>query len=139
MVKRQGHEERPDRPKPDRPLDELAKVVVDAGLKVHKALGPGLLESVYEHCLAHELQARGAPFQRQPASPAADGPAPAYGYRLDVVVAGAIVVEIVAVDAPARLHDPEVLAHLRRSGYRLALLLDFRAERFHDGVKRFVI
>lgn len=125
---------------PDRGLDELAKVVVEAGLKVHKALGGGLLESIYEHCLAHELQARGVPFQRQPAPPGThEGPAHAYGYHLDFVVADAIVVEIAAVDAPARLHGPEVLAPLRQAGYRLGLLLDFNTELFNDGVKRFVI
>lgn len=124
----------------DLSLDELEKLVVEAGLKVHKALGAGLLESVYEHLLAHELDARGVPFQRQPAPPGPhEGPARAYGYRLDFVLAKAIVVEIGAVDAPARLHEPEVLAHLRESGYRLGVLLDFNTEPFIEGVKRFVI
>jgi GxxExxY protein len=122
---------------PDGGLDELVKLVAAAALKVHKALGPGLLESVYEHCLAHELQARGVAVQRQPV--AAAGPDPAYGCRLDLVVADAIVVEIGAVDAPARLHDPEVLAGLRRSGRRLGLRLDFNTEPFSAGVQRFVI
>jgi GxxExxY protein len=136
-VKHQGHEERQEHQEPDRRLDELAKIVVDAGLKVHKTLGPGLLESVYEHCLAQELQARGVAFQRQPA--AAAGPDHGYGCRLDLVVAEAIVVEIGAVDAPARLHDPEVLARLRQSGRRLGLRLDFDAQPFSAGVQRFVI
>ena len=120
-------------------LDELADVIVEAGRKVHKTLGRGLLESIYEHSLAHELQARDVAFVRQPAPPAHDGPAHAYGYRLDFVVADVIVVEIGAVDAPACLHEPEVLEKLRRSGYLLGLLLDFNAERYSEGVKRFVL
>ena len=136
-MKHLGREGRQELQGPDRRLDELAKVVAEAGLKVHKALGPGLLESVYEHSLAHELQARGVPFQRQPA--AAAGPDHGYGCRLDLVVAEAIMVEIGAVDAPARLHDPEVLARLRQSGRRLGLRLDFDAEPFSAGVQRFVI
>jgi GxxExxY protein len=126
--------------KPDRDLDALAKIVVDAGLKVHKALGPGLLESVYEHSLAHELQARGVPFRRRPAPAVArEDRDRAYGCRLDLVVAGVIVVEIGAADAPARLHAPEALAQLRQAGCRLGLLLDFNAEPFSEGVKRFMI
>jgi GxxExxY protein len=122
---------------PDGGLDALVKIVAEAGLKVHKALGPGLVESVYEHCLAHELQARGVPVQRQPAADAR--PDHAYGRRLDLVVAEAILVEIGAVDAPARLHDPEILARLRQSGRRLGLRLDFDAQPFSAGVQRFVI
>jgi GxxExxY protein len=125
---------------PDRRLDALTKVIVAAGRKVHRALGPGLLEPAYEHCLARELDARGVAFRREAVAPVAPEDADhAYGCRLDFVVAGVIVVEIGAVDAPTRLDTPEVRAHLRRSGYRLALRLDFNAARFSQGVERFEI
>jgi GxxExxY protein len=100
-------------------VEGLARVVIDAGLKVHKALGPGLLESAYEHCLAHELNARGISLKRQLALPIIyeDLKLDA-GYRLDIVVEDAIIIEIKAVDALTRLHEAQVLTYLKLSGCR---------------------
>lgn len=113
---------------------------MDAGLKVHKTLGPGLLESVYEHCLAHELRSRGLDVQRQLALPVVyEGLALECGYRLDLLVEGSIVVEIKAVDALTRVHEAQVLTYLRLSGHRLGFLINFNVVLFKDGVKRFVI
>ncbi len=87
-------------------VDAIARQLVDAGLKVHRALGPGLLESAYEHCLAHELVLRGVPVRRQvPLHIQYEGVQLDAGYRLDLVVADAIVVEVKAVEALSRLHE----------------------------------
>jgi GxxExxY protein len=121
-------------------LENLARAVVDAGLNVHRTLGPGLLESAYEHCLAYELGTRGIPLQRQVALPIVyretvlDA-----GYRLDIVVAKSVVIEIKAVDSLTRLHEAQVLTYLRLSGYRLGFLMNFNVPMFKQGVRRFVL
>jgi GxxExxY protein len=120
-------------------LDELAKIVVDAGLKVHKTLGPGLLESVYEHCLAHELRSRGVAFQRQLALPVVyEGLTLECGYRLDLLVENSIVLEIKAVDALSRVHEAPGLTNLRLSGNTLGFLMNFNVVLFKEGVRRFI-
>ncbi len=91
-------------------VEGLARMVVDAGLQVHRTLGPGLLESAYEHCLAHELHARSVSLRRQVALPIVyQGSTLDAGYRLDIVVEDCIVVEIKAVDALTRLHEAQIL------------------------------
>jgi GxxExxY protein len=108
----QGHQE------PPAEVDALARKLIDAGLKVHRVLGPGLLESAYEHCLAHELTLRGVPVRRQVPLPIAyEGLRLDAGYRLDLVIADAIVVEVKAVDALSRLHEAQVLTYLKLSGF----------------------
>lgn len=113
--------------------------MIDAGLKVHKALGPGLLESAYEHCLAHELVSRGVSLQRQVVLPIVyEGARLDAGYRLDILIGDSIVVEVKAVDALTRLHEAQVLTYLRLSGHQLGLLMNFNVELFKHGLKRFV-
>ncbi len=113
---------------------------MDAGLSVHRALGPGLLESAYEHCLAFELQSRGLAVRRQAALPivyrdvALDA-----GYRLDLIVQDAVIVEIKAVEALSRLHEAQLITYLRLSKLRLGFLLNFNAELFKQGLRRFVL
>src|SRR5438046_767147 len=120
-------------------LDRIARAIVDAGLKVHRALGPGLLESAYEHCLAHELHARGFAVQRQAALPVIfDGLKLDVGYRLDLLVADSIVVEIKAVEALTRLHEAQILTYLKLSGCQLGFLMNFNVELYKDGVRRFL-
>jgi GxxExxY protein len=136
---RQERQGRQDRREPGALVDEIARVVVDAGLKIHKALGPGLLEAAYEQCLAHELRIRGVPFERQVALPLVyEGMKLDNGYRLDLVVAKSLVVEIKAVDALTRVHEAQLLTYLKLSGLPLGLLMNFNVERFKNGVKRFV-
>lgn len=121
-------------------VEAFGRVVVDSGLKVHRILGPGLLESAYEHCLAHELCARGIPFHRQVMLPIVyDGATLDTGYRLDLVVADAIVLEIKAVDALTRLHEAQMATYLRLSGHRLGFLMNFNVPLFKHGLKRFVL
>ena len=120
--------------------EAAARVSVDAALHVHKALGPGLLESAYEHCLAHEISRRGLAIQRQVALPIVyEGEKLDAGYRLDLVVDGAVIVEIKSVDALAPIHDAQILTYLKLSGLRVGLLMNFNVALFKQGLKRFVL
>jgi GxxExxY protein len=116
--------------------EAAARLSVDAALQVHKLLGPGLLESAYEHCLAHEISRRGVPVQRQLALPIIyEGEKLDAGYRLDLVVDGAVIIEIKSIDTLAPIHD----AHLKLSGLRVGLLMNFNVVMFKQGLKRFVL
>ena len=126
------------------PLTQLAETAarqsIDAALAVHKALGPGLLESAYEHCLAYELTSRGASVRRQVGLPIVYGDARLdAGYRLDLVVNGAVVIEIKSVDALAPIHDAQMLTYLKLSGLRIGLLMNFNVVLFKQGLKRLVL
>jgi len=121
-------------------VERLARTVVDSGLKVHRALGPGLLESAYEHCLAYELHTRGVSIARQVALPIIyEGAQLDAGYRLDLVVEELIIVEIKAVEALTRIHEAQILTYLRLSGRRVGFLMNFNVLLFKHGLKRFVL
>ena len=121
-------------------VDLVARSIVDAGLKVHKALGPGLLESAYEHCLAFELGARGLPVRRQVALPVIyEAQTLDAGYRVDLVVADAVIVEIKAVDALTRVHQAQILTYLKLSKLRLGLLMNFNVELLKHGIRRIAL
>jgi GxxExxY protein len=120
--------------------DALARAVVDSGLKVHRTLGPGLFESVYEHCLVHELGKRGLTVQRQVFLPVTyDGETLDAAYRLDVLVENTLIIEIKAIDALSRVHEAQILTYLRLSGFHIGFLMNFNAPLFKDGVRRFVL
>jgi GxxExxY protein len=126
-------------PIPER-AETAARHSVDAALQVHKALGPGLLESAYEHCLAYELLRRGVPTQRQVALPIVyNGEKLDAGYRLDLVVDGGVAIEIKSVDALAPIHEAQVLTYLKLSGLRIGLLMNFNVVLFKHGLRRFVL
>jgi len=132
--RRKGREE------PSAEVEAVARTIVDAGLKVHRALGPGLLESVYEHCLAHELAKRGLVVRKQVGLPIIyDGVALEAGYRLDLVVNDLVIVEVKAVEALTRLHEAQILTYLRLSGLPLGFLLNFNVDLFKNGIKRVVL
>ncbi len=117
----------------------LTGAIVDAGLKVHRGLGPGLLESAYEECLAFELQTRGIAFRRQVTLPVEyEGHRLDAGYRLDLVVCDAVIVEIKAAEALTRLHSAQLLTYLKLSGLKVGLLMNFNVVLFRDGLKRLV-
>jgi GxxExxY protein len=143
VFQRQGREERQERQgrgEPSASLDRLVRSVVDAGLKVHRTLGPGLFESVYEQCLAFELQSRGVRFRRQAVLPIIyEGARLEAGFRLDILVDDKIVVEIKSVDALSRLHEAQVLTYLRLSGCSIGLLMNFNTVLFKQGVRRLVM
>ncbi len=113
---------------------------MDAGFTVHKALGPGLLESAYEHCLAYELETRSVSFTRQTPLPISyKGVALDAGYRLDLVVGGLVVIEVKAVESLTRLHEAQIMTYLKLSGIRLGFLMNFNAPLFKQGIRRFAL
>ena len=119
---------------------ELTHAIIGAAIEVHKTLGPGLLESAYEECLARELSLRGLGFQRQKALPVVYKDVKLdCGYRLDFLVENRVVVELKAVEALAPIHDAIVLTYLRLSGCRIALLINFHVEALKKGLRRFVL
>lgn len=121
-------------------LEAVARKIVDSGFKVHAALGPGLLESAYEHCLAYELESRGCVIARQIALPVVyEGVKLDAGYRLDLLVAGAVVIEIKSVEALAPIHQAQLLTYLKLSGCRLGFLMNFNVPLFKQGIKRMVL
>jgi len=119
--------------------EEFTHKIIGAAIEVHRHLGPGLLESVYEDCLAKEFSLRGIPYERQKPLPTVykDLKLDA-GYRLDFLVAGRIVVELKAVEALAPIHEAVVLTYLRLSGCRVGLLINFLTPVLRDGIRRLV-
>ena len=107
-------------------VNEVSGIVVDAALKVHTALGPGLLESAYEACLLHELRNRGLRVLAQAALPVVyDGVKIDVGYRIDLLMEDAVVVELKAVEKLMLIHHAQLLSYLRLGGYKLGLLINF--------------
>jgi GxxExxY protein len=120
-------------------INELSSQVIGAAIEVHKTLGPGLLESVYEECLCSEFDLRKVPFQRQKVLPLAyKGKELNCGYRLDVVVDGRIIVELKCVEKVEEIHKAQLLTYLKLSGISLGLLLNFNVPIMRDGIMRLV-
>jgi GxxExxY protein len=118
-------------------VERLCAIIVDSGLKVHRALGPGLLESAYEHCLAYELTSRGVLLARQVPLPIVyEATRLDAAYRMDIVVDDAVVIEIKAFEALTRLHEAQVLTYLKLSRKRVGFLMNFNVELFKDGLRR---
>jgi GxxExxY protein len=121
-------------------LNRLAKTTVDAAFKVHSTLGPGLLERVYEVCLAYELRKRGLAAERQVDLPVwYDGVELDAGMRIDLMVGGTLVVELKAVEMTLPVHQAQVLTYLKLTGCRLGLLINFNAPLIRDGIQRFAL
>ena len=136
----EGHEGHEGRLSLPGHLEAIGHAVVDSGLSVHRALGPGLLESAYQHCLVHELESRGLGVRREVGLPVLyKGVALDVGYRLDLVVEDAVIVEIKAVEALSRLHEAQLITYLKLSKLRLGYLINFNAELFKQGLKRLVL
>ncbi len=113
--------------------------VVDAAMKVHSALGPGLLESAYEACLAHELRRRGSVVEVQRPLPITyDKVQLDIGYRLDLLVDDAVIVELKTAARFRPVHEAQLLSYLRLSGYKVGLLINFNVPRLRSGIKRMV-
>jgi GxxExxY protein len=121
-------------------LNALTSGVIGAALTVHRELGPGLLESAYEACLAFELLERGLEFERQKPLPLIyRGCSLDCGYRLDLLVEKAVIVEIKAIDGLGPIHTAQVLSYLRLSGCRVGLLINFNVKWLvRQGIKRLV-
>jgi len=119
--------------------NELAKIVFDAGLKVHKALGPGLLESAYEECLYYELEKQGLCVEKQKGLPLEyEKVRLETGYRIDMLVEKKLVIELKSVDSLTDIHLAQVLTYLKLSQCKLGLLINFNVILFKDGVKRVI-
>lgn len=120
--------------------NEPTHVIIGAAIEGHKTLGPGLLESAYEECLARELSIRNLRFERQKPLPVVYKDVKLEcGYRLDFMVEGRVVVELKAIEALAPIHEAIVLTYLRLSGCKIGLLINFHVEALKDGVRRFVL
>jgi GxxExxY protein len=120
--------------------NELSRLIVGAAIEVHRHLGPGLLESAYEECLARELVLREIPFERQKVLPVIYKGAPVdCGFKLDLLVGGLVVVEVKTVDGWAPVHEAQVLTYLRLTGCKLGILLNFKQRLMRDGIKRVVL
>ena len=112
---------------------------MDAALKVHSLLGPGLLESAYQACLAHELRKRSLYVATQVGLPVVyEGEKLDLGYRIDLLVENLVIVEIKCVDAIHPVHEAQLLSYLRLSGKNVGLLINFHVARLRDGIKRMV-
>jgi GxxExxY protein len=120
--------------------EDLTGAVIGGAIEVHRALGPGLLESVYEECLCAELKLRGLEFQRQAALPIVyKGATLDCGYRIDLIVAKGVVVEIKSVETVLPVHEAQLLTCLRLSGIKVGLIINFNVPVLKDGVVRRVL
>src|ERR1043166_6500698 len=121
-------------------LNELTEIVIGCAIEVHRALGPGLLESAYEICLCRELSLRGIAFERQVAIPVEyKGVKLDCGYRADLIIGGKILVEIKAVDQLASIHEAQLLSYLKLCGLKVGLLINFNEHVLTHGVRRRVL
>lgn len=119
--------------------NEIAKEVVDAAFKIHVSLGPGLLESVYEAVLSHELGKRGLHVVRQHPIPVIyETVRLEEGYRADLIVENKVIVEIKSIDAVAPVHKKQLLTYLKLADKRLGLLMNFNCDLIKDGITRLV-
>ena len=119
--------------------NELSKIVFDAALKVHKTLGPGLLESAYQECLYHELKKSELHVQKEKALPLIYEEVKLdCGYRLDLMVEDKLIIEIKSVEALADIHLAQVLTYLKLSNCKLGLLINFNVLLIKDGIKRVI-
>ncbi len=120
--------------------DAVARAIVDCGLKVHRTLGPGLLESAYETCLAYEIGNRGHEVRRQVALPIVyEGLTLETGYRIDLLIDDLVLVEVKSVDTVLPIHQAQLMTYLRLSGLRLGLLMNFNVALFKQGVRRIAV
>jgi GxxExxY protein len=120
--------------------DALTHAVIGAAIEVHRVLGPGLLESVYEECLCYELSLRGIEHGRQVELPVVYKAIwQEKGFRLDIFIPGRLVIEVKAVDAIAPIHEAQLLTYLRLTGVHVGLLLNFNVPVMKEGIKRMVL
>ncbi|MCC6581619.1 MAG: GxxExxY protein [Phycisphaeraceae bacterium] len=121
-------------------FDERSNRVIGCAIEVHRHLGPGLLESTYEQCLAHELKLQGISFRLQHPLPVAyKGIHLDCGYRLDLLIEDQLIVELKSVEQVKSSHEAQLLTYLKLAGIKTGLLLNFNVCRLKDGITRFVL
>ncbi|RMF46332.1 MAG: GxxExxY protein [Deltaproteobacteria bacterium] len=119
--------------------DRIAKIIVNAAFKVHNKLGPGLLEKIYEACLAYELESAGCKVARQVAFPVMyEDLVFEEGYRVDLLVEDSVIVELKAAEKPHPVWQAQLLSYMKLANKRLGLLINFNTTLFKDGVQRLV-
>jgi len=120
-------------------INDTSGAVVDSAIKVHSALGPGLLESAYHACLAHELRKRGLIVLTHVALPVMyEDIKLDLGYRVDLLVERSVVVELKAVTRLMPIHEAQLLSYLKLGGFRAGLLINFHVDRLKNGIKRMI-
>lgn len=121
-------------------FDELSNKVIGCAIEVHRNLGPGLLESTYEQCLAHEFKIEGMPFNLQYPLPVEyKGIKLDCGYRIDLLVANSLIVELKSVENVLPIHQAQLLTYMKLSGIKIGLLMNFNVKYMKDGIKRMVL
>jgi GxxExxY protein len=121
-------------------VNEITEAIIGAAIEVHRALGPGLLESAYQKCLEHELKLRQIPFDRQYELPVIyKGMQLDCGYKLDFLVASQVVVEIKSVESLDSIHEAQLLTYLRLGGWKVGLLINFNVPVLKEGIRRRVL
>ena len=124
----------------ERPSWKLCQDVIGCAIRVHSELGPGLLESTYSACMAHEFALNGLQFEREKLLPLRyRGIDLASGFRIDLLVANEVVVEIKAVETLLPVHEAQVLTYMKLSGLRVGLLINFNVRLIKDGIRRLVL
>ncbi len=119
--------------------NELSGIILDASISVHKEMGPGLLESVYEHCLVKELQLRNVNYAAQVVVPLVyKGHELTKEFRIDILVSDEIVVEVKAVDFILPVHEAQLISYLKLTNKRVGFLINFNVPLLKDGFKRYV-
>jgi GxxExxY protein len=121
-------------------VNVLTKEIIGAAIEVHRHLGPGLLESAYQQCLAKELELRGIPYQSEwPLPLEYKGLRINCGYRVDILVANSVVIETKAVEAIAPVHEAQLLTYMRLGGWKVGLLINFNVLALKTGIRRKVL
>ena len=121
-------------------FDDLSNKVIGCALNVHKELGPGLLESTYEHCLCYELSKAGIQFERQKELPVRYQDVEIdCGYRIDLLIEGALIIELKSVDKLERIHEAQLLTYMKLSNIEIGLLINFNSVLLRDGIRRRIL
>jgi len=117
-------------------VNDITHAVIGAAIEVHRSLGPGLLESAYHECLCQELLLRGVPFEYERKLPLEyKGIKLECGYRVDLLVAGLVVIEVKSIEAIAPIHEAQLLTYLRLGGWKVGLLINFNVVVLKDGIR----
>jgi GxxExxY protein len=120
-------------------INAITETIIGAAMRVHSALGPGLLESAYEACLAHELRKAGFDVRSQVELPVIyDSVRVDLGYRIDLLVNDTVIVELKCVERIAPIHEAQILSYLKLSRKRVGLIINFHVRHLKDGIKRFI-
>ena len=121
-------------------FDDLSNRVIGCAIEVHRELGPGLLESTYEQCLAHELKLNDIAFKLQHPQPVEyKGIRLDCGYRIDLLVECVLILELKSVDQVTGIHEAQLLTYMKLAGVKTGLLINFNVKRVKDGITRFVL